>query len=141
MKTNKDKPFLTSFVFEGKSEPVVFMNSLDVIKGVVCDVYSFEDDKTKDLGIIKIEPGCSTPLQKVLQGEKTIEGYISGKGKLIVTRKDGTKESHNADGKPLVVLMEIGDMMQWQATEDSELIAYEVCFPPYEEGRFENIEQ
>jgi hypothetical protein len=29
--------------------------------------------------------------------------------------------------------------MQWQAALDQKLVVFEVYFPPYEEGRFENI--
>ena len=30
--------------------------------------------------------------------------------------------------------------MQWEADKDSDLVAYEICFPPYEDGRYQNIE-
>ena len=144
MESQEKYTSLTSFEFEGKSQPVVFVQPLEVTEGVVCDVYSFVDDETKDLGIIKIEPGCKTPLQRVLQGERTIEGYVSGKGKLVVIRKENRKEIYNVGGEssePLSVRVKVGDLMQWQAAEDSSLLVSEVCFPPYEEGRFENIEE
>ena len=35
--------------------------------------------------------------------------------------------------------IEVGDIIQWQAVED--LVVFEVCFPPYEDGRFENLKQ
>lgn len=41
--------------------------------------------------------------------------------------------------RKLAVDANVGDLMQWQASEDSNLTAYEVCYPPYQDGRFENI--
>lgn len=133
---------LDGFEFEGVLLPVEFVETTKVAEGVKCDVYKFIGEKKKDLGIVKIEPGCKTPLQKVLKGEKTIEGYVSGSGKLTVTRKNGEVETFDVVDKPteyLSVLVDIGDKMQWEASPDSKLLAYEVCFPPYEDGRFENL--
>ena len=83
---------LTSFEFERKSQQVEFVEALDVAEGVKCDSYKFVGDKTKDLGVIKIGPGSKTPLQKVLKGDRTIEGFVSGEGKLIIQRADGLNE-------------------------------------------------
>ncbi|MEK6952501.1 MAG: hypothetical protein AABX29_05800 [Nanoarchaeota archaeon] len=133
---------LKVFEFEGSTLPVKFVETQVVKEGVTCDIYTFDDDSNKDLAIIKIKSGFRTPLQRVLQGEKTIEGYVSGKGELSVTRSDGKKEIHKANSdfqKPLSVVVMIGDIMQWQADKDSDLVVYEVCFPPYKDGRFENI--
>ena len=38
------------------------------------------------------------------------------------------------------LILAIGEIMQWQADKDSPLVAYEICIPPYEDGRYENIE-
>jgi hypothetical protein len=38
----------------------------------------------------------------------------------------------------LEVEVKIGETMQWQAAPDSDLEVYEICFPPYADGRFEN---
>ena len=141
---NKKQPTpLKIFEFEGTSLPVRFVETQDVVEGVVCDVYTFEGDSSKDLAIIRVQPGFKTPLQRVLQGEKTIEGYVSGKGKLNITRSNNEKESFEVNEnlkKPLSVTVMVGDLMQWHADKDSNLVAYEVCFPPYKDGRFENIE-
>jgi hypothetical protein len=88
---NRSQP-LTSFNFEGNEQAITYIETTHVVDGVDCKVYSFIDDDTKDLGIIKISPSKKTPLQKVLKGEKTIEGYISGKGKLTITKLDGKHE-------------------------------------------------
>lgn len=105
-------------------------------------MYKFDGDNSKDLGVIRIEPGFKTPLQKVLKGDRTIEGYMSGKGRLVITRPDNTHEEYPVSSdtqKPFTVTVAIGEKMQWQADKDSPLIAYEICFPPYENGRYENL--
>ena len=101
-----------------------------------------DDYTNKVLGIIKIKPGSKTPLQRVLKGDRTIEGYISGKGKLTITKQDGKQERYVAGEKisePIVVTVEVGSTMQWEADKESGLTAYEICFPPYEKGRYENL--
>ncbi len=133
---------LKTFNFEGKELPLIFRETLPVTDGVECDTHWFVGDKSKDLGIIRIEPGKKTPLQKVLKGDRTIEGFVSGKGKLTITRKDGPDITYPVDdeeNKPLVVDVQIGELMQWEAAPGERLVAYEVCFPPYEDGRYENI--
>jgi len=133
---------LSSFEWDNQPQQINFVETVQVTTGVECDVYTFANDPTKDLGIIKIKPGHKTPLQKVLQGEKTIEGFISGKGKLLVTRGDGNTEEYEVGDEshhqPSVTVL-VGETMQWQAAEDSNLEAYEICFPPYADGRFENL--
>ena len=139
MDTEPQERHLINFKFEGQGQQVVFINTIHVTSGVDCDVYSFVGDITKDLGIIKIQPGAKTPMQKVLAGDKTIEGYISGRGKLTVTKQDGTKIVYEANRKPFEIEVEIGQLMQWRSATDSNLVVYEICFPPYEDGRFENM--
>ena len=129
-----------SFQYEGEEYEISFVETTHVVDGVECEVYTFPKDKSKDLGIIKIDPGKKTPLQRVLQGEKTVEGYISGNGKLTITKPDGKQEEFLADGSPLTTVVNVGDLMQWEADPDSGLVAFEICYPPYEDGRFENIE-
>lgn len=132
---------INSFDFDGVDQPVSFVETMQVADGVECDVYGFTEDESKDLGIIRIEPGKKTPLQRVLQGEKTIEQYISGKGKLTITKQDGTQEVLPADdSNHALKIVNIGEMMQWESDPDSELVAAEICYPPYQEGRFENID-
>ena len=80
---------IKSFQFEGKELPVSFVETMQVTNGVECDIYTFDGDTAKDLGIIRIKPAGKTPLQKVLKGDRTIEGYISGKGKLTITQPNG----------------------------------------------------
>ena len=132
---------ISLFRFEGADQTVKFIETLQVVDGVECDVYRFEDDNTKDLGIIIISPGSKTPLQKVLNGDRTIEGHISGYGKLTITKSDGKKEIYTVDDMttfvPVTVI--IGELMQWESDGNSTLTVYEICFPPYEDGRYENL--
>jgi len=133
---------LHTFEFDNKVQPVSFVETTKVTTGVECDVYKFDGDNSKDLGIIRIEPGFKTPLQRVLKGDKTIEGYTSGKGKLVITKPDNAQKEYpvnNDTQKPFTVTVAIGEKMQWQADKDSPLVIYEICFPPYEDGRYENL--
>ena len=133
---------IISLQFEGREEKVSYVETLHVDEGVECEVYSFDGDSSKDLGIIKINPGCKTPLQKVLKGDRTIEGYIKGNGRLTIIKPDGQKEIYAVGEdarKDFSIEVKIGELMQWEASEDSALVAYEICFPPYENGRYENI--
>jgi hypothetical protein len=137
--TAEKAPFkpIEVFLFEGQELPVEFIETIQVIDGVECDVYRFVGDNSRDLGIIRISPGKHTPLQRVLKGNKTIEGYISGKGRLEINGKT----VYIADGRPISVIVNIDETMQWFADDDSSLTAYEICYPPYEDGRYENISE
>ena len=132
-----------NFSLDDEEQEVSFVETMHVADGVDCEVYTFIENEGRDLGIIKIESGKKTPLQKVLKGEKTIEGYLSGKGKLTITKPDGSQEVFVANGlneEQIAVTVNVGETMQWEADVDSDLTAYEICIPPYEDGRFENIE-
>lgn len=135
---------LQTFAIDGVDRPVSFKERTEVADGVVCDVYSFIDDNRRDLGIINIDTGKKTPLQRVLKGDRTIEGYISGKGKLIITKHNGQVLEYVFDGKTELsktVPVSVGETMQWEADKKSKLRVSEICYPPYEEGRFENLTQ
>ncbi len=134
---------LNFFEVDGTSRPISFVQRTEEADGVVRDAYSFVDDDRKNLGIIQIEPGKKTPLQRVLSGDRTIEGYISGKGTLTITKQNGQTLTFSFDGKTELtktVPVSVGETMQWAADKRSKLKVFEVCYPPYEEGRFENIE-
>lgn len=133
---------LNTFDFENKTLSVSFVETTKVAVGVECDVYKFNGDDTKDLGVIRIDAGFKTPLQKILNGDRTIEGYISGKGKLVIINSNDTKVEYPVnEGTPksFTVTVAIGKKMQWQADKDFSLEVYEVCFPPYKDGRYENL--
>jgi hypothetical protein len=123
---------IKTFNIDGIESPVSFVETMQVADGVKCDTYTFDNRDDVDLGIIKIQPNFKTPRQKVLDGENTVEGYISGKGKLVVERNYGHTDVYDTgtNGK-IKVNVGIGDIMQWIASEDTPLMAYELCYPPY----------
>ena len=129
---------LNRFMVDGVVQPVAFVKTEQVAEGVECDVYRFERDETKDLGIIRIQGGHATPFQRVLQGEKTIEGHMSGDGSLYVEKPDGGGTLYETE-RPFSTTIETGDVMRWHAVRGSTLVAYEICYPPYQDGRFENL--
>jgi hypothetical protein len=129
---------LTTF----NNRQVAYVETMQVKEGVECDVYSFVGDDTEDLAIVRVTEGFKTPLQRILKGTKTTEGYVSGSGKLTVTTKDGTvktytfTETKDTDPDPEIEVY-VGELMQWSA--EGGLSFYEICEPPYEDGRFENL--
>lgn len=133
---------LKAFQLHGKSLAVSFIETMQVKEGVECDVYRFVEDSTKDLAIVRVQGGYKTPLQKVLKGEETIEGFHEGKATLTVTPLGSKPQVHSFDsihdvGKEVII--SVGQLVQWDADKDAGLIFYEVCTPPYEDGRFENL--
>ena len=80
-------------------------------------------------------------LQKVLEGNKTIEGFVSGSGILTVIKEDGGIQNYNFnDTKDKEeVIVKVNEIMQWEASGNSDLIFYEICYPPYKAGRYENL--
>jgi hypothetical protein len=132
---------ISEFELNGESSGVKFIDSLVVVPGVVCDVYEFIGDVTKDLALVQVEAGRKTPRQKVSKGDITIEGYLSGEGTLTVDDGDGEKVYTFPNADVTSVEIKQGSIMQWSAGPESPLVFYEICTPPYEEGRFKNIEE
>jgi hypothetical protein len=129
-----------------KDEPlsVNYVETIPVKDGVLCDTYTFEGDSTRDLAIVQVEPGCKTPLQRVLKGTKTIEGFIKGKGVLTVKASDGTVQEYPFETDQEMdkeVVVAVGEAMQWVADKETGLVFYEICEPPYEDGRYENLSE
>lgn len=123
--------------FQGQS--VEFVESMVVTKGVVCDVYQYVEDDTCDLGIVTVQAGCKTPLQKVLKGEKTIEGRVSGSATLVVKSTNGEVKKYSYPDTKEPTVVQIGEIVQWHADNGQDLVFYEICYPPYQDGRFENL--
>ena len=133
---------LTSFTLDRRIRPVAYIETIHIKDGVECDVYVFKGDKTCDLAIVRVEAGHKTPLQKVLKGNKTIEGFLKGRATLTVTSEDGGIDSYRFDSdddRGREVIVSVGQTMQWLADESTRLVFYEICDPPYEEGRYENL--
>ncbi len=133
---------LETFAHNNQTLPIQFIERTEVTSGVVCDVYKFINENEKDLGIITISPGKKTPKQLILDGEKTVEGYVSGKGKLYVRKKDQLESIYEVGGNQTVnfsIELKKGDSRQWLASNGDELCVYEICYPPYQDGRFKTI--
>ena len=126
---------------EFKNRKVSFIETMQVKEGVECDTYSFIGDATQDLAIVRVTRGFKTPLQKILQGNKTIEGFLEGKGTLVVQLEDGTINTLVLDATSTIkeVEVKVGQIMQWTASEDAGFVFYEICDPPYQDGRFEDL--
>ena len=119
------------------SDDLKYVETTQVKEGVVCEVWIYEGDETKDLGIVTVEKGHKTPLQRVLKGDKTLEIYKKGVGSLTVTRTNGDTDIYEYPGAEVEVEIKVGDIVQWKAEET--LVFHEICYPPYADGRFENI--
>lgn len=127
---------------EFKSVSITLKETVAVKTGVECDIYAFKNDPSKDLGIIRVSKGSKTPLQKVLAGNQTIEGYLEGAGTLTIGSADGKDRTYSYPGETDgEITVKIGEIMQWTAAEDTDLTFYEICNPPYQEGRFYNLEE
>ena len=128
---------------EWQGEPIEFVETMHVKEGVTCDVYRFTETDEKDLGVVTVAPGEKTPLQRVLKGTETIEGFMSGKGVLCVTDNEGVMQTSSfvGDMELAPVSIKVGELIQWCADKDDGLVFYEICYPPYEDGRYENLEE
>jgi len=134
----KDMGKLTTLARNNESLNVNFLGSQQVKDGIICDVYKFTDDDSCDLGVVSVSAGSVTPRQKILTGDRTIEGFMKGQGTLKVTHPDGGKTEHHFPGNVNEVELHVGDIMQWEANTD--LTFYEICFPKYKDGRFQNLD-
>jgi hypothetical protein len=127
------------FYTEGRRLSVTFVETQQVTTGVTAHIYDFVTTKEKDLAIITIQAGCSTPLQIVESGVTTIEGWISGKGTLTINK--GMKDEmvfYFPKGFADTVEVSVGQTMQWKA--ETSMVVSEVCTPPYDTGRFTNLD-
>lgn len=124
-----------------ESSSITKQETSQVCKGVTCDVYTFNDDNERDLGVVTVQRGHSTPLQVVLKGTQTIERFIDGSGTLVVKNTSGETVRHifPKEDSDTDVEIKVGDTVQWTASKDKDLVFAEICTPPYEDGRFENI--
>lgn len=122
--------------------PVELLSTTNPYDGITCESYGFVNDSSEDVAIVRIVPGGATPRQRVLEGERTVEGYVRGIGALAVESVDGSLVEYEFTGAPFTepreVGIEVGQIMQWRAGSE-ELIFSELCRPPYSSGRFEDL--
>ena len=86
---------------------------------------------------MKVTRGSRTPLQLVLSGDRTVEIFKEGKGTLTITNQDGVETHYNFPDEKTDIDVKVGEKMQWHALED--LIFCEICYPPYKDGRYQNL--
>jgi hypothetical protein len=142
--TNNNEPKPTTIMLAGDEVKIAYVETTQVKEGVSCDVYRFAEDNSKDLAIVTVTQGAKTPLQRVVRGISTIEGFYDGAGTLTVKLDDGTEQLYRfepGDNARMQagIQIEIGQQMQWAADKGEDLVFYEVCDPPYEDGRFVNL--
>lgn len=122
------------FPVDGIEMDIAFVKTEQIRAGVFCDIYSFVGTQDMDLAIVTVSAGHATPRQRVLGGMRTLEVYISGKGRLDLVEAGSARSYPVTDGHELQVEVVRGMEMQWHA--DNDLVFAEICVPPYEEGRF-----
>jgi uncharacterized protein len=134
---------LTTFTQDGGNRKISYRETTQVTAGVERDVYSFDNDNSEDLAIVRVNACASTPRQKILTGTATIEGFVRGAGILTVETAEGTKKSYDypTPKDSSAITLEIGDIMQWSSADDSSLVFYEIYRPSYADGRFENLSE
>lgn len=138
---DKREVMLSEFYFEGKLWHIANNESYEVASGVYCDNYEIIGDLEHDLAMIHVSPNAKTPCQLIKNGDRTIEVFISGSGRLIIEDSRGMIFEHYFQEKEKndYVEVAVGEKMQWVAG-DKGLCFVEICKPPYKEGRFESIE-
>jgi len=143
---NNEFKLLTHFEFRGELRCVKFVETVKVRDGVECDVYEFDGNKDEDLGIIRVVEKMETPKQRVSLDLKfpiefTEEGLVSGSGELIIDRFGGLVDVYvvNSETGRFSTLVNRGDEMKWKARKGG-LVAYEVCRPPYQTGRYIDLD-
>ena len=134
---------LTTFRFEGRDLPVRFREKDENIAAGVTG-YDYDivgNERWRDLAIIVVEKGYRTPRQIMRHGYRTVEGWYAGRGVFEVLRgAEGSRPIRYFVASPFDNTVRIGDIMQWFASDDADLVFFEVCeSPPYEPGRFENL--
>ncbi|MBN1374267.1 hypothetical protein JW962_02955 [Candidatus Dojkabacteria bacterium] len=60
---------LSTFNWDGQDRVIRYISKSEVVPGVTCEVYTVPSANGEyDLGIIRIDAGSETPLQRVLSG-------------------------------------------------------------------------
>ncbi len=133
----------TYFKHRNEDLPAVYVRTDIISPGVTCEVYLDPTTGKRDYGKVTVEPGYKTPKQKVLSGEETIECYFSDKGRLTIIHTDGTTSIFDLDAKDegFAHTVYIGEIMQWQADPNEPIVFLEICYPPFTDDRFENIDE
>jgi len=133
---------LQSFKHNGTVHPVKHSSFNKIAPGMVCDGYDFTyGDGSRDLGIVSLEAGHQTPLQKVVGGDRTIAALMDGQATLVVTDEEGvatTYDFSDPEGQSDVTITP-GQMMQWTNIGKTVAKISEIYIPPFVPGRFETV--
>lgn len=131
---------LNSFVVDGEVLNLNYESTNEVKEGVLCDVYSVVGRNDVDLAVVSMKSGSTTPLQRVVGGDRTIEIHVSGIGQFFFLENDTAepKTFELEEGKPFALDIPVGSTVRWFAGTD--LTFAEVCYPPYEDGRYIDLE-
>lgn len=136
-------PKISKLTINGKDFAVTFVESQDIKEGVTCDIYTIDGDSTKDLAVIEIKPGFRSPRQKVLKGTLTIQRFVSGAAYLYVDELDGSERTRFFKSEEAMqnndIEVKVGETMQWSSLGPDPLVYHEICEPPFEKGRFEDL--
>lgn len=131
---------LSNFTIENEILELNYESTNEVKPGVICDVYSVAGRTDLDFAFVAMQAGCRTPLQLVKGGDRTIEIHVSGTGKFFFKENERTEPKifELKDGKTFNLDIPIGSTVQWIA--ETDLTFAEVCYPPYQDGRYVNLE-
>lgn len=132
---------LKSFVVSGEILYLTYESTNEVKKGVMCDVYSVVDRTDVDFAFVTMKGGSTTPLQRVVGGDRTTEIHVSGIGQFFFQENDGAEPKlfNLEEGKPFALDIPVGSTVRWIA--ETDLTFAEVCYPPYEDGRYIDLER
>ena len=132
---------MRTFDYLGKTFPVESQGCETVVDGVVCEVFKFTGLTACDLAIVTMEPLAKTPIQVVRNGVVTLEQIIDGEGdtNLRVLRAGKYEVVQSGPHIPSTPILP-SDVMQWTAGAKGAKFS-EICWPPFEEGRFETLDE
>lgn len=130
--TQKDNIF--SFEIGNVNREIMYIKSVHIASGIDSDVYSFLDDKSQVLSIVRVKRGVKSPLEKIESANKIIEGFLKGKGTLSVSTFGNNKNTYYFEtaGYNKEVEIHTGESVQWSAPKDADLIYYKIRDLPKE---------
>lgn len=132
---------IKTFDYLGKSLPVESQGSETVVDGVVCEVFRFTGMTACDLAIVTMEPFAKTPIQVVRDGLVTFEEAITGdEGTRLRVLRGGKYEVVQCGPDIPRTPILPSDVMQWTAGVKGAIFS-EICWPPFEEGRFGTLDE
>ncbi len=130
-----------TFYYQGEHRPIELCNTEEVAAGVSCEAYEFTGETAYCLAIITMKPFARMPIQVVRGGLVTFEEVITGDEgtRLRVLRAGKYEVVQSGPHIPSTPILP-SDVMQWTAGPKGAKFS-EVCWPPFEEGRFETLDE